>query len=533
MLNEEKNDRRNDNEKITKKGLIILICLIVLGGIFRVALCFTAYPYHIHPDEPTIVDSAINMISRHSWEANVYNRPDHFEIKCCAGIFQIFSYLRYGTSAYEAYSNHEIVFYLLARGFTVFFGLLMIPLAYILSEKIMKKSGLICAGLVAFFPLFVEHSAYATPDIVLTFFIMLIAYFSILYLKDPKKKTLAYICLFTGIGITIKYTCAIACIWIAMMVCIVNISQKNYLGIIKNGIFCLFLIILITFLIAPNLFTNISKTINTLKIEARSEHLGADGLGFGGNFIYYLKTFLEKMGIESIVFFCIGIFYCIKTRSITKLPLVLGFIFWICTSILALHWERWGMPIYIFFVIITSVGICYSIELIKGKYSSIFKIVFYIIASIIIINIIIYDLVLVQKSLLPIASIKGIDFCYEHGINKSNTLYEGYTPLNLRWGSAVNIKKDKDNHFIIPKKIEFIIISSGLYERYYNEPERYSKQIEIYDYIQNNFTLIYDEGKDNYENSSLGIINIFLGIKNLLKCNNGEYMTPNIKIYSL
>lgn len=59
-----------------------------------------SYPLLLHPDESATVDYAIDMLSRHSWMAASFDRPDHFEIKCDALLFAIFSRLRYGVPAY-------------------------------------------------------------------------------------------------------------------------------------------------------------------------------------------------------------------------------------------------------------------------------------------------------------------------------------------------------------------------------------------------------------------------------------------------
>ena len=131
----------------------------------------------------------------------------------------------------------------------------MIPLAWKITEKIKKGAGLIAAFLVAFYPIFVRHSAYATPDIVLTFWVMLVAYLSILYLENPSVKTLVFICVSVGVGITIKYTAAISCLWIAVIATMDCLKRKRYLDILKLACLCIFMILATSFLIAPNLYT--------------------------------------------------------------------------------------------------------------------------------------------------------------------------------------------------------------------------------------------------------------------------------------
>ena len=207
-----------------KRTVIWILALITLGGlVFRLASCFWGYPMALHPDEFTIVDNAIDMLRRHSWLAFVYNRPDQFEIKCNAALFAVASRILFGVPAYEAFETHYMAFYVIARGFTSLFGTAMIPLAAFLAGRMAKEENrklthLITAFLFAFSPILVEHSAYATPDIVLTFFVLLFALLAQLYLESGKVIWLWLSVVVTGIGISIKYPAAILCLMIAAMV---------------------------------------------------------------------------------------------------------------------------------------------------------------------------------------------------------------------------------------------------------------------------------------------------------------------------
>ena len=150
-------------------------------------------------------------------------RPDHFEIKCNAILFNIYSYIAYGQLA----SEHIFEFYAIARCFTAAWGILMIWVGYLVLEKIWRGTGLIGAFLIAFFPTFVTHSHYATPDIPLSTVFLIRIYYSFRYLEDGDKKSLALTCLFTAIACTIKYTGVVLCALIAAMVIYKSIEEKK------------------------------------------------------------------------------------------------------------------------------------------------------------------------------------------------------------------------------------------------------------------------------------------------------------------
>lgn len=512
-------------------SVIFLYLFMILGAILRIMTCYWGYPYPLHPDEGIIVNSAIDMISRHSYEVSVYNRPDHFEIKCCALLFQIVSYTKYHVGANYAFSEHTMTFYLVARAFTTFFGVLTIGLTYKIVSKIKSDAKLIASGLVTFFPIFIEHSAYATPDVVLTFFVLMISYLTILYLEKPSAKYLGLMCIATGIGITIKYTCAIACIWIAFIVCVDCIKRKKYFEIIKAGFFSIFFVFVTVFFLAPNLFTNVSQTLAALQVESRSVHLGADGLGFGGNAKYYFIIFVGYAGYESVIFLLSGILFCLKNRNKYTLSIGIGVLFWVCTSILSLHWARWGMPMYIFFIILVAIGISFLHDLSKKKKPM--NCIICIFAFFVAFNCMVSGLAVVQSRLMTEARVDAIQFCEQNGITKENTLYDGYTPFKLNGPETINISFDESDNMIVPPGIEYLIISSNMYSRYYAEPNQYKDQINMYDNIQNQNDLIYEAGGSYFGHSNIGIVNLVKTTKKIIDYDNNTINGDIIKIYHI
>lgn len=58
-------------------------------------MLFWGKPLLLHPDEGATVNYVVEMLERHSWEAQSYDRPDHFEIKCDAILFTIVSWVKY------------------------------------------------------------------------------------------------------------------------------------------------------------------------------------------------------------------------------------------------------------------------------------------------------------------------------------------------------------------------------------------------------------------------------------------------------
>lgn len=534
-------------KKETKSRRILWILMLVtaLGGILRLIYCFRGYPYQLHPDEHTIVNNAVDMLSRHSWEAYVYNRPDQFEIKCNAFLFNIFSWLHYHVPAYEGFELNSGIFYVIARLYTTMFGTAMIPLMYLTVGKILKRDSiskqkvqLFAATMIAFSPLFIEHSAYATPDIVLTFFILLTAYISAEYLETGKRWTIYAIALITGICVTIKYPAAIVCSYIAFIVIYKCIKEKKgFKEIFILGMSSILIILATIFVIAPNLYTDFGNVVSTFITEARPNHIGQDGLGFFGNMRFYFKTILESMGSLSGPLFLAGCGFLIKNRKSSHFPLLLSGIYWVCLSVLSLFWVRWGVPMFLTYIILVSIGLVWIWDLLqkqdKGRYLVTIPVV---LMALLITNNLVTGIKITKWSTVKDARIVAMDYCEENGVTAENSIYEGYTPLAPDAGPgaqfiAFQLEEDgiKPQERYTAKK--YLVISSSFKKRYLNEADHYPEIAAVYQEIDKQYPLIYSIDSEDYKASPWEIPNILYGFQYIF-AKNGPTGLP-IYVYDL
>lgn len=535
-----RNVMKKNNEFIRKYWIVFAIVMVTfVVFVFRVLCCFWGKPLQLHSDEKATVDWAIDMLQRHSWEAHIYDRPDHFEIKCDAILFTIVSWIRYHKPAYEAFEDHKMAFYMLARFYTALFGTALIPLSSIyvcnlvkgIADKYKKLIQLITAVLIAFSTIFVQHSAYATPDIVLTFFVMLFAYGMMRYCEDGNKRYLFMCIIIIGIGVTIKYPAAILCIPLAVMIiyraCFI---ENRPFDIIRYGFISIGVIFLTIFVLAPNLITDINSVYVNFVEEARPNHLGADGLGFSGNLKFYLKSIAFNIGTVTIVPFAAGLIFIFTHRGRKLFSLLVGLIYWICMSVLSLHWLRWGIPMYLFYIIIVAMGIAammMATDRFIGRYNVVSayvgKSVVGIFISLIMVNVVLSGLSIVKYSLLPTMRSESQKFLDENGITLDNTLYEGSTPFapasGQRQVQAFIATEEGVKVGIQNATKEYFLMSDNFKNRYLAEPDRYPEQCAIYNGLEEAYEIIYREDADgNYKVD-----------KNILKniVNSCRYLTGN------
>ena len=97
----------------------------------------------------------------------------------------------------------------------------------------------------------VLNGHYVTPDVPIVFFMLLFILFAMKYMEQPDYKRLIILCLITALFITIKYTGAILCVFIAIVVIYTSVRDKDYWRILKQGALAVFLCLFFIFLISP------------------------------------------------------------------------------------------------------------------------------------------------------------------------------------------------------------------------------------------------------------------------------------------
>lgn len=522
---------------IRKHGFLLLIILISgFAFLLRVISCFWGYPKCLHPDEAVIVESAMDMLSRHSWEAYCYFRPDQVEIKCDALLFTLVSWIRYHKPAFEAFREHEIVFYIIARFFTALFGTAIIPLGVSFVGKLLpsenplfkRTSQIMTALILAFSAIFVEHSAYATPDVILAFILLLFARLLLWYLENGSKFAVYACAVVIGFGVATKYPAAILCIPLAIAVIYRSVSvEKKPLMIIKYGISAALIAVFTVFVIAPNLFTDYQTVYVYFMNEVNDKHLDKNGHGFFGNLAFYFLVFCNDIGAISAIFSLVGLRYFFKNLNAKWFALLTGFIYWICISVLDLQWLRWGIPQYAFYIVLSSVGIGYVLWIFKEKLSvrrfgKAYMAVFYVMLILFSINVLVSGVCQTKFTRIPDTRLTSEDYLSEHGIDRDNTVFTYRTPYSPADGLPEQSFFDHLNDYVkvVPQFAakQYYLTDNYIYDSYKNAKNKPQDLIDLHDDIEQKYQLIFKENADgNYQTHPSILANLYRSACYLMK----------------
>jgi len=462
---------------------------------------------------------------------NNFKRPDQILYFLNFVYLNLISLIKTGHSFAASYQTDQYNYFVYSRLMIAIFGSLIPIAAYKIGKESPINFAVPAALLFAFFPLYVLYSHYIAPDVPITLFTLVVILFSIRYIRNSKARDLYLATIFSALNAAEKYPGLISFGIVTFAILWVQAFQMKSQAwvIIKHtfieslkyfGIYVLSL-----FIFAPNLFLNVEKVIKEIKLEARSTHLGADGLNWFGNMGFYLTKYLEFSNVIVVILIIAGTFGIFRKKRYELLPCFYGLVYWICLSVLKLHWERWALPMYTFPLLLAAFGFGYLIHVCKNMPGAklILRILFGITVGWSLLN----SLSISIRMDYTDTRVAALNYFKETGINGDNSLYEGYTPFTPGGPGNFSFSQMNSND-------KFIILSSYMYDRIYEEPLRYDNEIQKYEIIKQKYPLLM-QFSPTQPASPVRIISWANDLKYYCEKNKGkvsERLTgPTIQIY--
>jgi len=475
-----------------KNGEILVLGLItILAFVIRYIGLKFGYPLLTHPDEMIIINPVIEMTNNHTFDAGFPYRPNLFLIFTNLIVLNIVSLIKFGEFVSITYQNNSLFFVYTSRLLIAIIGSLIPIVAWKIGKQGNIDFSLPAALFFAFFPTYVIHSHYITPDIPITFFSLIIILYCLKYVKTKNNGFLLLATFISAINTSEKYPGLISFFIIAAAIIyfemqsikIIKFStiRRIVIRIFKIGLLFIFFL----YLTSPTLFVEYGRTFDAIMNEARSSHLGADGFNWGENMLFYAKEFINAVNWLLILTIWPGIFFMIKKRDPGLLFFSYGLLYWIVLSKLFLHWERWALPMYIAPLLFSSYGVA------SFKYIPIFSVRWkqllgYLLSGVIGVSLLLNSLSTSVKFTYVDTRYAALQFCIKNDINESNSLFETYTPFSPALGKG----SDFHEQYQAGVRKHYYILSSNMYNRYQSEPEKFTQQVKNYKSIRNENTLI-------------------------------------------
>ena len=262
-------------------------------------------------------------------------------------------------------------------------------------------------------------------------------------------------------------------------------------------------------------------------LSSGSAHPGVNRFGYLGRLAFYIQAFGSWSNIIAILFFITGCVALLKWKNKATPILMFGALYWLLLSIVSLHWERWALPMYITPLFLISAGISFIWE--KYHKQPILRWIAILLIGFYFSHQLIYAVQTpIMRSFTDTRWVTSA-YCASQGITTENSLFEGYTPLQERQ----QFKTIFEDYLSIKDHIDYIVLSSDMYDRYYQEPGRYAYEVSIYDTIRRQHDLIAKfEPSQSPENSIQRMDDILFYVRRTLGQTTADrFRGPVIEIY--
>lgn len=474
-----------------------LLAVVVGGTLVRFVGLDFGLPLTIKSDEPIVVNGAMEMIERRSFEPDRFQWPNHLGIMATYLAYVFVTPLWHGILAEQAINELPIgYFYFVARAVTAVFGVVGIVLAYFIGKRFHRVAGVFAAAFVAFLPAYVKESHYATPDIVLTTSVLAVVLAAMVYVDKPRMSWLLVTSALTALAIMAKYPGALGTVIIAAVVIAAAVRDRDWLRIVKHGLVSLAAVAGFLFIFSPVLFTNRHRVLRAFARESRDTHPGMEPLSLTEKMSFYAGNYFAATGILLLLLALAGVWYLIKNPTLLAIPLFVGVVFWIALSTFGLHWSRWGMPMYITPIFLAALGAYFVVNELTKRWSNnrLLQAGVAVVVGFALVTQVVASVAVSASFLRKDVRLNALIDLTNRGITAGNSVFEGYTPffannLCTMWDEFEIVDGD-----LVPlsNQTAYVLTSSSVAGRF-TDPERYPEENVFYDLLEE-YPLVVDYG---------------------------------------
>ena len=477
--------------------LFILTCLALvlhLWGIRR------DLPYIYEIDEPFFVTPAVNMAATGNLNPGWFGNPGSTVIYPMAAGFRIWRgvvddvpLLRPNPGLRQTFERNFANFYLLGRYLSTAYAVLSLPLIYLLGKRAFNEwTGLAAGFLFAFYPLAVSHAQYVRTDSAAAFFGLLSLYLCLRAYDQPTLWNHALAGAAIGLSVSSRYFMVVLIPFLLLLDLHLlwrrpaNTQSRQMLNAALTGAAVTFVAFAAT---TPYFFLDLDTARAGILQEARSEHLGADGLSRPGNFLWYLSQAIpEAISWPQVALVIFGVTLAWREKQNKQIAL-LGFVmlFLAGISLSRLHWARWTiqiLPLLALFAASAMIWVSDHVTASLGLNPRWFL-------GLVILGAFIaaaqpgYRLILMNiRQSNPSTRLLARQWIIENIPQQSKIAFEWYTaPLSgtdfqsTEWPS---LAYDRELGDYLNEGYEYLVVSSAMYARFFSEPERYEHEVSFY-----------------------------------------------------
>ncbi len=339
---------------------VSIVALLCLGAVFYFSGLRQTLPYIYSIDEPHLVKPAVAIAAGGGLNPHWFGNPGSTVIYPLALVYYVAHSLSAAVSGGQpdvqllsTFAATPAPFYLLGRVLTAGYGLLSLALLYSVGRRVFDSTTALLAVFLATMQVVtVFHAQQIRTDTAGLFFGLLTLWTCLRLYDQPSALRRVQAGFAVGLAAASRYFMAICLLMLLateMVIIWRNWRQTGSLTLSGGQVVLGLVSSVIAFAAStPYFFLDYEAALQSLQIEARSTHPGADGLGTLGNFLWYVTCALPnslswpQLGVAVLAAVLLA-----KQRR--AMPLfIAGFVlaFLVGISMHPLHWQRWAIPVF-------------------------------------------------------------------------------------------------------------------------------------------------------------------------------------------
>lgn len=458
-------------------------------------------PWAYESDEGQFAVLAIRMAAEGDPNPRWFGHPGSTFIYPLAAIFQVGNALAAGLPLTQVdpglaarVGGDPGAYFLYGRVLAVLYAVASLPLVFAIARRAFDATtGVVAAWLALLSPLALLHAQLLRTDSAGLFFGLLALLLSLRVLEHPGRGAHALAGLALGAAIGTRYFLVT---FVPVLVCADLALLSRARGrrgerraLWQAAILGLACVALGFFLTTPFFVLDFASVWQNLSHELREEHLGADGLGFGGNLVWYLTSALPSATTTaSLVLAAAGLVLAVVRRNVTALLIALAAsLFVVAISTAALHWQRWLIQILPLVAVFTAAGLVALARLAAGRMPSrpAAAGVLVVLLTVLVSTLPAIDFFRVALAQATPSTRVAARTWIEQNVPAGSTIAADFytAPLHdteLRTDYHFSLAADGEIEHYRDAGYQYLMISDAIYGRYLREAQRYPREVAFY-----------------------------------------------------
>lgn len=461
-------------------------------------------PYLPEVDEPLFVQSAVHIAATGDLNPRWFGNPGSTIIYPLAAMYCVWYALANGGAwigpeplVQAGFDTDFGGFYYLGRLLSITYATLTIPAIFLLGRRVFNpRVGIAGALLYACYSLPLSYAQMVRTDAVATFFTVLGLWLCVRLYEQPSRRGQLLAGAAIGLGIASRY------FLVALLPVLLVVDLALWRALLRRrapagGQGAWLLSAAIGLLAAgaafalstPFLFLDLSTALANLAGEARTAHLGADGLSPLGNLSWYVGRVIPLAITYPQVVPLLGGIVLAARRGPFAPRLVLGFgvLFIVGVSLLALHWARWVIEVLPLAALLAA----YALDALAAWLSARLALGPQVRPALLALGAVLFSvwpahdlIVFDRKQLEPSTRVVARVWMVEHLPSGSRVAQDQYGAALA--GTTFSVEEFPTlaaGHRLedLAGLYDYVVASSITYGRYFAEPARYAQEVKFYE----------------------------------------------------